>query len=342
MGWKVIIGDTPTSTTFDANIRFDLQTRVQDDENGVVNYIETFIEVEGDVVKGTAASVSSALVAIEALARVATTTRVRLQLDSVDKFDYKTTECLASPRITFFKTIQEDGGGDSHWRYAFTIYIKKAGGSGSGNSNTVTELNTSLQVVTEGTRVVRKIWKISCKAATAAAAYTFAQSFKPAGNNIHGELERFWQEARCAGGWIWDARRTDDIIDIVEEPITYTRWGNDYLVSQQVGKPGKPAPNPIVHQLASDATLATVRGYVLGYKNTISIPAAHWSESKDIIRWSAAEQTFNVQIEDLAKGTWRLPYMEVWIFLGEVPNPNHSNHKAPDIMTPPGDGKMST
>jgi uncharacterized protein YggL (DUF469 family) len=69
MGWKVIIGEAATETTFDANLRFDLQTRVQDDENGVVNFIETFIEVEGDVVKSSSASVSSALVAIEALAQ---------------------------------------------------------------------------------------------------------------------------------------------------------------------------------------------------------------------------------------------------------------------------------
>jgi hypothetical protein len=204
----------------------------------------------------------------------------------------------------------------------------------------VTELNTSLQVVTENDRVIRKIWKVSCKGTPISGAYSYAQSFKPAEKNIHGELEKFFQESRVAGGWIWDIRRTADIVDIDEEPIQYTRSGKDYVVSTQVGKPGERTPLPIVHELAGDAVIATVRGEVIGYSDRLDAPPAHWIESNTLIRWEAAEVGFERKIV-FRDGLYRLPYIEIWIGLNGFPAPNHSNHKDMTGATPPGDGRMA-
>jgi hypothetical protein len=338
-GVKIVIGTGAGAVTIDANMKFNLQTRVQDEESGTVNYVETFIEVEGDVVASTASGVCAAASTLEDLAHKATTTKVQIQNNSVDIFGspYEVSDCLASPRITFFKTIDEDGNADSHWRYALTIYIKQGGGLGGSEQPSITDLQHSIQTVTENERVVRKIWKVSCKGSTVAKAKAFAETFKPTGKNIHGEIEKFFEDNRAAGGWIWDIRRTDTIIDYLEEPIQYTKGGADYVSSPQVGKPGAVAPAPILHKLAGDVTIATVRGHVLGYTQSLEAPKAHWTEKAGVVRWRAAEVQGVVAIADSVKGTWMLPYMEVWLFTGTPTAPDHSGHLDLPNATAPGD-----
>jgi len=339
-GWRILLGDDPSPLTIDAQVRFNLQTRVQDNDTGDVDYIETWVEVEGDIVGATASAVTASIATLQALCRSAATTRVRLQLDAIDKFDYSPINCMASPRMIFFKTVDDDGNADSHWRYAFTIYVKQAG---AGGQQDISELQTSVKTVSEQGRIIRKIWSVSVKGLSMSAALATAMSCKPSAPYLHEEIKKDFKELRVSAGWIWEVQRGVGIIEIIEDPISYTRLGNDYLVSTQVGARGA-TKNPILHQLAQNAAVAHVRGVVIGYISALLIPAAHWTESSDLKRWKSQENNSpDAQLESLASGKWRRTYEEVWISTtGTFPAPNHGNdHHDLAMFPPPGDGPIA-
>jgi hypothetical protein len=341
MGWKIVIGESP-GTTIDASMRFNLQKRVVDDNQGSISYSETYVEVEGDVIASTPGTVASGVTTLYNLAALENPSRVRIYLDGVVKFEWLPVNCQGSPRVILFKTVDEDGSGDSHWRYAMTIYIKQGGdqSDSGGGGGGISDFSTNLTVTKEGDRVVRKVWEATANGSSISNALAAVNAVKPNGKFIKEDIRKSFQDGSVSGQWIWDARVAEDLIQIVEDPIEYIRSGADFVVETTVGNPKTP-PLPVIHQAVQDAVIATVRGVVRGYDpKTMKVPAAHWTASSELIRWEAAETSYEIAVEDIVKGVYRLPYMEVWIGLNGFPDPKHDGHGTVALATAPADGKI--
>lgn len=333
MGWKVIISpgtkNDPSAFTVDAKFKFDLNGRVHDDEQGQVQYIEYNVDIEGDVVSST---VGADLLAIMDELKEYQPRNVYLELDGTTMYTWLATECVGSPRILAFRTVDQDGNGSSHWRYAFSIYIKQ-GGNVSFNTSVVA-LETSLLIVSEGSQVIKKVWRAYAKANSVAKALQMVMSFKPSDKTTHEEIERRFQSNEAVGTWTWELFKN---FYIIEEPVQYTGNGKSYVWDYAVSDGNSPPP-PIIHRAANEVTRIVVRGVVRGNNpDILEPPPPHFSDNgTTMVRCEAEEERSFPGIEDPIKGIWQRPYMEVWYFagIGKPPGPNHSSHKALQLIAP--------
>lgn len=334
MAWTVQIGDA-NPLLVNASAKFDLRWQVHDDEYGRVQYVEYWVEVEGDVVAAPASAVADGLVSIYNQANQFAPRNVYLIQDGVTKVSLLTANCQGGPRITNFNTVEEDGNADSHWRYKFTVYAKSKGNYPNG----ALELQTSLTVITEQNMVVKKIWRVNCKALSMQAAMAVAMSYKPTTTGLHEEIERYFQENRVAATWVWELYR---FLAVTEEPIQYMGAGNNFTWEELVGGPGEKPPPPVLHQAPNRITKIIVRGIVRGIDPTkLVAPTPHFQAGANMVRLSAEEETSFPSVEDPIRGTYKLPYMEVWLSTSPtVPAPNHGDHKTIQFVTPPGDGAV--
>ena len=339
MGWTIeIAGVTPI--TIDENAKFNLRTQGVYNEVGKKESIETFIDVESDIVAATASTVADNLATVrDQVSAVHTPRNVTIKLDGTTKFEFLTANCVASPRIDFHETIDDEGKGDSHWKHRFQIYGKQGGNAGRGVEN-VFELATSIKTIKDSDRTTRKVWQATCKAKTIQEALSFVKALKPSDDYLHEEIERFFQDQRVTGAWVWEARQKGDLY-IEEEPIVVSGFGNRWIETPRVGD-----NSPVLHKGRKMSFRIRVRGVVKGFDKTKvknGNPKEHYSETKDRKRLSSEEESYEVRLVDHVKGLWEQPYMEVWISTEDkIPKPNHGNHPGYDdqLTTQPADGTM--
>lgn len=339
MGWKVTISpgaiDDPDAFTVDAKFRFDLQGHVKDNEQGKVEYIEWHIEVDGDIVRSTASDVADSLLATMDQLKQYTPRNVYLSLDGVTKYTWTSSTCVGSPRIIAFKTQEEDGNADSHWRYSFTIYVKEGGNIGNG----VTDIQTSLLIVTEGKQVIKKVWRAFARGTSVAKAMALVLTFKPSDQTTHEEIERFFQDNSVKASWTWELIKN---YTVIEEPIVITGNGKSWVWDYAISDGGNPPP-PIIHRAANEITKIKIKGIVRGNDpDKLAPPQAHYNDNGNTLtRNEAEEEKYFPGIDDPIKGIWALPYTEVWLFTGTgpIPKPNHSNHSKP-VLLAPADGAI--
>ena len=338
MGWTIeIAGVTPL--TIDSNAKFNLKTQNLYNESGAKEFIETFIDVDADIVAATASTIADNLATVRnQVSSVNAPRNVTIKLDGTTKFEFLTANCVASPRVEFHETIDEEGNGDSHWRYKLGIYIKQGGNAGSGVEN-VFELQTSIKEIKDGDRITRKVWLASCKAKTIQEAKSFVKGLKPSDNHLHEEIEVYFQDQRVAGSWVWEARQEGDIF-VVEDPIRIVGHGNRWLDTPRVGDDA-----PVLHEGRRMPFRMYIRGVVRGYdkkKVENGVPSPHFSETASRKRVGSEEEVSEVRLVDHVKGIYEIVYTEVWISTEDtIPTAKHGNHNdATKLSKAPADGTM--
>ena len=341
--WKVRIGEGAQEFTIDANARFDMASTVAYSESGVAQSVETNIEIVGDIadLSFNEGKVADELVLVRDQVVSSVNLgprRVRLDQDGVNKFDFLPSTHIGSPVITLFRTIEEDGNGQSHWRFGLTIFIKRAGNE----KDNLIDLVTSILTVKDNGKLIRKVWRATAKARTLNDALVAVLRFKPADKFIVEELDRQFQGLTVVAVWTWEARQGSNLIAIEEDPIEVRDEDDDYVVSKQVGDPNRPPVPAILHRARNRAAVVTIKGTVRGFDKNLKRPQPHFAEGPNARRWRAAEQRWFVQLEDVFTGKYRLPFMEVWLFTGPIPNPNHIAHGVvPKVQAAPGDGRIA-
>ena len=338
MGWTIeIAGVTPL--TIDSNAKFNLKTQNLYNESGAKEFIETFIDVDADIVAATASTIADNLATVrEQVSAVNAPRNVAIKLDGTTKFEFLTANCVASPRVEFHETIDEEGNGDSHWRYKLGIYVKQGGNAGSGVEN-VFELQTSIKEIKDGDRITRKVWLASCKAKTIQEAKSFVKGLKPSDNHLHEEIEVYFQDQRVAGSWVWEARQEGDIF-VVEDPIRIVGYGNRWIDTPRVGDDA-----PVLHEGRRMPFRMYIRGVVRGYdkkKVENGVPSPHFSETASRKRVGSEEEVSEVRLVDHVQGIYEIVYTEVWISTEDtIPTAKHGNHNdATKLSKAPADGTM--
>lgn len=317
MGWKVVIG----STTIDANHRFDLTATPKENEAGKVEYVDVFVEVEGQVVESTPSAVADKTKTYFDLAATAQAlVSVSLKLDDVAKFEFTPAASLRGPTVVDFHTIPDDGAGGSLWRYSLTIYLRLPGNNFQG----LYDLQTSLVTIENASGdVVRKIWKASARAKTLATAKSAILGFKPSGSLVLSEVEEFYQERRATGLWIWERNLTS----VVEVMRISGRKG--WVIDPQVGKDAA----PLLHEARLQPIKAVIIGRARGPAGAVEAPKPHFKESKTMKRQEVDEEngkdpTF-VSEEDRELGMYTIEFMEVWLCTDKkLPKADHGDHAA--------------
>ena len=340
MGWTIeIAGVTPL--TIDSNAKFNLRTQNIYNESGAKEFIETFIDVEADIVAATSSTIADNLATVRnQVSSVNAPRNVTIKLDGTTKFEFLTNSCIASPRVELHETIDEEGNGDSHWRYKLGIYIKQVGNAGSGVEN-VFELNTSIKIIQDGDRITRKIWLASCKAKTIQEAYNFVKALKPHDPNgsLHEEVEKFFQDQRVTASWVWEARQKGNLF-VIEDPIRIVGHGNRWLDTPRVGDDA-----PVLHEGRRMPFRMYIRGVVRGYdkkKVENGVPSPHFSETATRKRVASEEEVSEVRLVDHVKGIYEIVYTEVWISTEDnIPTAKHGDHNdATKLSKAPADGSM--
>tara|TARA_Y100000310_G_scaffold286884_1_gene311410 strand:+ start:227 stop:1279 length:1053 start_codon:yes stop_codon:yes gene_type:complete len=344
MGWTIeIAGVTPL--TIDENAKFNLRTQALYNEAGKKEFIETFIEVEVDIVDSTPSDIADSLATVRnQVSALHFPRNVTLKLNGTTKFEFLTASCVASPRIELHETIDEEGNGDSHWRYKLGIYVKQGGNAGGGVEN-VFELQTSIKTIKDQGKITRKIWMASCKAKTLQEAQSFVNSVKPSKFD-HEEIERFFQDQRVTGSWVWEARQEEGYT-IIEGPMEISGRGQHYVTTPRVGL-SSGSLKPIIHEGRYQETRIRIRGVVRGDNRSAvmgAVPGPHFTESDEMVRLRGEEMTMggdDAVLVDPVKGIYEAHYDEVWLSVAYgVPSPNHGTHQvAGDLASPPADGSM--
>lgn len=336
MGWRVLIGEGSDQLVIDAHARFEWAVGKNINQQGSVESVNHTIVLEGSVVEASPALVADRffLLSNEVDSKF-NNVRVQLELDGSNKADLQPSNGFDGPHVTGFRSIPSDGNADSHWMYEMTIiFNSKVGAGGDTQKPEVYNLNTSLNIVKDNERTIRKIWKASATAADAGAAKAAIIGFKPASKNLREEVEVFPQEARATAIWVWEG------LQEVFEEVEFTGGGSDYVVDPQAGK-GKDA---ILHLAQRGAVIVTIRGVVRGFSKALSRPAPHFSESATLRRATARERRNDAdpRIENAERGIWSLPFEEVWLSVGPTPNPNHQGQHNDIKFVPrvPADGSI--
>ena len=340
MGWTIeIAGVTPL--TIDENAKFNLRTQAIYNESGNKEFIETYIDIEVDIVDSTPSAIANSLAtAREQVSALHAPRNVTMKLNGTTKFEFLTSKSIASPRIDFHETVDEEGNGDSHWKYKLGIYVKQVGNAGGGVEN-VFELATSINIIKDQNRVTRKIWKASCKAKSIQEAHSFILAVKPFKFD-HEEIERLFQDQRVTGSWVWEARQENGYT-ITEGPMEVSGNGQPYITTPMAG--GK---MPIIHEGRKREIKIRIRGVVRGDDRTAvsgGVPAPHFSESSEMVRLQT-EETMGWDepiLIDPVNGIYEAHYEEVWLSVmgSGFPAPNHGHHSvAGDLEKEPADGSM--
>lgn len=339
MGWSIeITGGADGPLTIDKNANFDIDLRVVENDSGGVDHMEGYVEIEADAVKDTAGAVADEVVTrANQILKGSVPVTVSIKLDGTEKFRFEPAGSIGSPRVIRFRTIDDDGAGDSHWRHHMTIYIKQP------KNGSLLEIQSSITDVKENGKQVKKVWAVSAKSYTLSGALGLVKGFTPSDKTVHEEIERFPKENRVVARWTWDAQASKSFIEIIEEPIQLIGGGNKYIVEKLAQQRGGTAPNPVVHKARQEPMQIIIRGVIRGYDPaSLSPPTRHFSESKTLIKNTNEEIDYKPSLESIETGIWRLPYEERWLSLdGSSGEPNHSDHKEWVVIDPPPDGGLS-
>lgn len=332
---------TPTGdvTSLTSKVNFDLETSASYLENGDVDTVETFVELNGVVVVGTPSSVWEDIRELRANVLALGPKRVQIFLDATEQYDFDPSDCIKSPVVVRFRTRQDEGAGVGHWRWEMSIYIKQVGGQveeGADQPPGLFEYDTSVSVTQVDDIITRKEWRATAKAADVGAAYLQVADFGPTpkkGSGISRTLSRSFQQSRASGVWVWDRSRLFDI----DEEVTLIGNGNGYVEDKRVGD-----VEPNVHLARRGIVRVLVSGTVYGAEPNLSPPEPHYQESAYLFRNGAEEQRFFPKVYDAEKGIYSLRFEERYISVGGHPGaPNHAGHDVIKQGTrPPEDGAL--
>lgn len=344
MSTTLHVGDDFTITE---NGKFTAETIVHLNQLGFPDTMETTIDIEGDVVQGgsidgtsidtTPAGVYNAVELIRAQINTQSPARFYVDVDGTTAFDFEPSECINSPIITSFRTIDDKGAGDSHFKYGMTVYVRQ-----KARTDGVLELQTSIitqSILTEqGPRPIRKQWNVSCKGVDVNVAHRFVLSLKPSAPTMIETIGRFFQEGRVTGEWIWDYNQNQKI----EEKIIVTGLGPSYSVSTQVGEAGQDGVMPLIHLAPRQAIRVLLTGTISSTDpNVVVQPPLHWHESDEFFHDLGNENVGERVIYDDLRGIYRLDYEERWIGRSYVP-PDHRDHLTVPVLPEPSDGPIAS
>ena len=332
MGYSVVIG----STTINANMNFQLSMRKNVTDADKVDTIDVSIDVEGDVIStGTASSVIDAAKALSDLVSATVTpVTVQIKLDSTTKYEFLPSIAVQGPHVMSYETVPADGNGTSRQRYRISIYVRLYGNQ----FQKLTELDTSITEVDFEGKIIRKVWKATAKAGNLATALQYVKAFKPKGKRIRGEVERFFQQNRATGVWVWEAGRDDKVFK-VDEDIEITGGGTSYSEGLQAGED----VDPVLHKNRKRALRVTVKGKIFGFDDGVRAPAPHYSTGDDIVRMENESSFSEPKLVDKDLSIWAVSYTEVYLMAkSDPPSPNHRDHKGLKLDLPPGDGTIGS
>lgn len=334
MGWVVKIGEGSSELQISADINFNLSWVKNLGEGGRVDSVDYVCSLEGNIVKSTAALVADDFVTYsKELTEKFSAARVKLDLDGTTKFDWQPSLAFSGPHVIEFRSVPDEGNGESNWLYAMTIFYKAKGGGGT--EPDLYEFQTSLSTMKDHNRVIRKIWKASGKAATHTAAKARILTYKPSGSDIQEEVGISPQEARAFAAWVWEALQETFC------SVTYEGGGEDFVDDGQAGN----NKDAVLHKKLRRAVTIKVDGYVLGYTLALKPPARHFQKSATMREVTAAPRipAGSPEILDEKKGIYRLPFHEVWMSTGPTPAPVHAGgHNAITFRQAPADGKIAS
>ena len=319
MGWRVLIGEGADQAVIDAHASFEWNVSKNVNAQGSVESVFHIVNIGGSAVITTGSTPALVADRFFALSNEVDSkfnaVRVQLELDGVNKADLKPSDGFDGPHVSAFRSIPDDGNADSHWRFEMTIIFNSRAGAGESQEDDLFELNTSLNVVKDHDRIIRKIWKASGKSSDASTARTSVLSFKPNSKDLREEVEIFPQEARATAIWVWEGLQ-----EIFEE-VNFSGGGSDYVADTQIGV-GKDA---LLHRKQRDPVIVVIRGVVRGFTKSLRPPGKHFSESATMRQATGRENRAGttVQIESAERGIFRLPFEEVWLSVGPTPEPNH-------------------
>lgn len=342
--YSVQIGE-PAQLTLDEQVSWDLRAFRNTDEQGRVRHVDVFITVRGRVVEDDAATVIDEIrTRFEEVQLNLTPVTVLLFRNAEEEFRFEPgTSFAGTPRIEGFTTEPESGQGESHWGYQLDIYVKAPGNVFGGAS----ELQTSIEETRNRKgQIIQKIWRASAKHRTVEAAFALVAGFAPPTTDVVEKLEVFRQEARATGVWIWEApsKQLPGKVFFIAETVTITGGGEDFIEDTQVDGEANIIP-PVLHEARGTARIITIRGSSFGLVAAeIEPPDPHFTQSEDLVRATGREVNGDVVLDDVETSTFRLDWMEVWIFTGtgDIPDLNHGEHLDLIFESPPPDGAIGS
>jgi hypothetical protein len=336
MGWTVEIEHSAGTVTFDASFSFLPQAEKSlNAARSVVEYVDTFFNLRGDVVAATPADVSERTKEIfDLVAAKLTPVNLTIKLDGVEQWAYTPGSALAGPMVMSFEPAPDQGNGGSHWRYELVLFVRTRGNNFGG----LHDLRSALTVTTNISKsITRKVWEVTARASTVTAALAGVMRFKPQGK-VSEEIRKDYDLNSVSAIWVWRLTTLT-----FEERISIIGGGKSYIVDRQAGVNAK----PLLHLARRGAHVIRLDGIARGLEGEkLAPPPAHWKESATLKRMSAQEdQSFPTYAseEDRELGILTLPYSEVWVCTADkVPAPNHGTHaKSPGTVTVPADGVIN-
>jgi hypothetical protein len=342
---KIVLGEGSNELTLDSNVSFTVQVDAVANPAGQMDTVTRTYAIRGDVVDATAGSVWDSLLELEDRVGDASGSslgpqRFRVYLDDVLKRDFTVAGSIGSPIIESFRTFDEPGAGHGHWRYEMVVVIRQAGGgAGQETPQNVLEFSTSLAITTEDDKVVRKVWRVFARAATADAAEAAVRGYRPSSvkKNLVGTVEKFNEESRATGVWVWELDKEFGLEETIEE-LGFGQ-NQDYAVNLQVGENAGDRPAPTLTLLPKGVKTITVRGTVFGPETPLATPSPHYQDSATLRSLRARTRVFPTVINP--GGGFKRDYEEVYYNLADnTPMPDHGDHAQGVKKAAPGDGKL--
>lgn len=336
MGWSIELDDA--AVTLD-QFTFDPEWVLVPAGNGAVDAQEFHLSAKGVITGATAATIAArAIVLSEMVSEQISPVHVEIKLDGTTQWDFPVNEFNNSPLITRFKlSSEEDGSGESYWKWELEIYATK-----SGRGDGTTEFDTSLEVVKQNGKVVKKIWRAEAKSSSVSSAESKVRSFAPSEEEVRESVQLFYQQDRAIGAWIWEAR-TKGLIISVDETVEITGDGDGWEFDRQVNADGTALP--ILHKKPKSGVTTIIKGFVRGFGSDIEIPAPHFSSSDIMKRDGESEVHSDIAIPDGEEGIkhsiYKREYMEVWKSQTYPGTLDHGWHVLGAAIEAPPDGPIA-
>ena len=336
---SIEIGEGDDQIVLDDNVSVDIERNATYLETAEVDKVEVVLELSGDVVAGTPGAVWDSIVELSDEVNKLGPKRVRVLLDGTAKYDFEPVDCVNSPLVLRFKTEADPGAGVGHWRWSMSIYIRQHGGQveeGADQPPGLYEFSSSVSVRQVDDIVTRKEWRASAKAKDLGVAYQQVSTFGPnpkKGSGVTREIQRNFQENRVTAVWLWERSRLFEI----DCEVQIFGFGDSYIEDRRVA-----GAEASAHLARRGLVYVEVDGTVFGPKETIAVPAAHYSGTSYLFRETAKERRFSPKVYDVESGIYSLRFQERWCSTGGHPGP--PDHHGHDIIkqgkAPPADGAL--
>ena len=346
MAWRVLLSGTSGRLTIGSsdNADFSISGTATHDSSGETQMVTTVIRVYGDLVQPSDTALADRMLLwLDQVAKSKGTMTVQLELNSVVKREWIPANCYGSPVVDFFETRRVAGDGESHWDVSLGITIRQgieaAAGGGGGSDAPVAYSGEITTVKNTGGDIIKKIWRMTATAKTAAKAAAFVLGFKPAAVRVEEELTRGSAEQSATVTWVYDAQRDETgIIRVVEEPIRMVGLGHPWFPTYRVG-----GLRAVFHRGRRREGVIVVSGRIESYTAPIPSMPYHFNDADDMKLQNTTSNYLDTTEFDRDRGIWVRPFHEEWIYTGDaIPVPTHSGHNDKLVLTEPEDGKLLT